>query len=152
MPLLPCAFVLFLGISLRIPTHLFELPPSLRHNPLWHPMPSFKILNVEAGLPTIEEARQRLLAELRQAKQSGVIALKIIHGYGSTGKGGALRGALRKSLLRRKKEGLVTRVIFGEKWSVFEEDARYAIERCPVLRSDHDLNRSNEGITIVVLV
>lgn len=115
-------------------------------------MPAFKTLNMEAGLPTIEEARQRLLAELRQAKQSGVIALKIIHGYGSTGKGGALQGALRKSLLRRKKEGLVTRVIFGEKWSIFEEDARHAIECCPELRSDRDLNRSNEGITIVVLV
>ena len=115
-------------------------------------MPAFKTFNIEAGLPTIDEARQLLLAELRQAKQSGVIAIKIIHGYGSTGKGGVLRGALRKSLLRRKKEGLVTRVIFGEKWNVFEEDARYAMERCPELRSDRDLNRSNEGITIAVLV
>jgi hypothetical protein len=114
-------------------------------------MPAFKLLNIEAGLPTIDEARQRLLGELRQAKESGVIAVKIIHGYGSTGKGGALRGALRKSLLRRKKEGLVTRVIFGERWNVFEEDARHAIERCPELRSDRDLNRSNEGITIAVL-
>ncbi|HEY4978617.1 MAG TPA: Smr/MutS family protein, partial [Candidatus Acidoferrum sp.] len=98
------------------------------------------------------EARQVLLAEVKQAKASGVKALKIIHGYGSSGKGGALRGALRSSLLRRKKEGLVTRVIFGEKWSVFEEDARYAIEHCPDLKSDRDLNRSNEGITIAIFV
>jgi len=112
---------------------------------------AFKVLNIESGMPTVEEARQRLLAELRQAKQTGVSAVKIIHGYGSTGRGGALRDGLRKSLLRRKKEGLVTRVIFGEKWSVFEEDARYAIERCPELKSDRDLNRSNEGITIAVL-
>jgi hypothetical protein len=115
-------------------------------------MPALKILNIEAGWPTIEEARQRLLAEILQAKQSRVVAVKIIHGYGSTGKGGALRGPLRKSLLRRKKEGLVTRVIFGENWSVFEEDARYAIECCPELRSDRDLNHSNEGMTIAVLV
>jgi hypothetical protein len=116
------------------------------------PMAGVKILNIEAGMPTVEEARQILLAELKQAKQSGVAAVKIIHGYGSTGKGGALRGALRTSLLRRKKEGLVTRVIFGEKWSVFGDDARYAIEHCPDLRSDRDLNHSNEGITIAVLV
>lgn len=115
-------------------------------------MPALKTLNIEAGLPTVEEARRLLLAELRNAKASGVLAVKIIHGYGSTGQGGALRGALRTSLLRRKKEGLVTRVIFGEKWSVFEDDARYAIERCPDLRHDRDLNRSNEGITIAVLV
>ena len=115
-------------------------------------MPPFKTLNVEAGLPTVDEARQLLLTELRQAKQSGVLAMKIIHGYGSTGKGGALRGALRTSLLRRKKEGLVTRVIFGEKWSVFEEDARYAIDHCPELRHDRDLDRGNAGITLVLFV
>jgi len=114
--------------------------------------PNLKILNIEAGMPTVEEARQQLLQELREAKQSGIRALKIIHGYGSTGKGGALRDGLRKSLLRRRKEGLVTRVIFGEKWSIFEEDAREAIECCPELKSDRDLNRSNEGVTIVVLV
>lgn len=51
-----------------------------------------------------------------------------------------------------KREGLVTRVIFGEKWSVFEEDAHDAIERCPELRGDRDLNRSDEGITIALLV
>jgi len=114
--------------------------------------PILRTLNVEAGMPTVEQARQHLLTELRQAKQSGVRAMKIIHGYGSSGKGGALRDGLRKSLLRRKKEGLVTRVIFGEKWSVFEEDARHALECCPELKSDRDLNRSNAGITIVVLV
>ncbi len=114
-------------------------------------MPALKIVNIEADMPTVEEARQLLLAEVKQARQSGVKALKIIHGYGSTGKGGALRGALRTSLLRRKKEGLVTRVIFGEKWSVFEEDTRYAIEHCPDLRNDRDLSRSNEGITIAIL-
>ena len=115
-------------------------------------MGTLKTLNIEAGMPTVEEARQLLLAEVKQARQAGVAALKIIHGYGSTGKGGVLRGALRSSLLRRKKEGLVTRVIFGEKWSVFEDDARYAIEHCPALRNDRDLNRSNEGITIVLFV
>jgi Smr domain len=116
------------------------------------PMSALKTLNIEAGLPTVDEARRLLLTELHNAKQSGVIAVKIIHGYGSTGKGGALRGALRSSLLRRKKEGLVSRVIFGENWSVFEEDARYAIERCPELSHDRDLNRSNEGITLAILV
>jgi hypothetical protein len=49
-------------------------------------MPAFKTLNIEAGLPTVDEARRLLLAELRQAKQSGVVAVKIIYGYGSTGK------------------------------------------------------------------
>jgi DNA-nicking Smr family endonuclease len=52
--------------------------------------------NIEAGMPTVEqEARQILISELKQAKNSGLSAVKVIHGYGSAGKGGALRGALR---------------------------------------------------------
>jgi len=66
-------------------------------------------------LPTVEEAHQQLLAEIRHAKQPAVMAVKIVHGYGCTWKGGALRGALRKFLQCRTKEGLVTRVILGEK-------------------------------------
>lgn len=144
-----CAIPLFL-----VPSHPVRLCSPIPSGTISQGslVPVFKTLNIEAGLPTVDEARLLLLAELRQAKQSGILAVKIIHGYGSTGKGGVLRGALRTSLLRRKKEGLVTRVIFGEKWSVFEEDARYAIERCPELRHDRDLNRSNEGITIAVFV
>jgi hypothetical protein len=145
---LPAFFFSFL----RVPTHLVVGADPLGQAQFSTPMQRYKTLNLEAGLPTVEEARQVLLAELRQAKQSGVLALKIIHGYGSSGKGGALRGALRKSLLRRKKEGLVTRVIFGEKWNIFEEDTRYAIENCTELRQDRDLNRSNEGITLVLFV
>jgi DNA-nicking Smr family endonuclease len=68
-------------------------------------------------MPTVEEARKMLIAELQSAKQSGIAATKLIHGYGSTGAGGALRPALRKSLLRRKKESLVSQIIFGEKWA-----------------------------------
>ena len=115
-------------------------------------MPSLKTLNPGAQLPTVEEAHQQLLAEIRHAKQSAAIAVKIVHRYGCTWKGGTLRGALRKFLRCRKKEGPVTRVILGGKWSVFEEDARSAIERCSEPRSDRDLNRNNEGITIAVLV
>ena len=103
------------------------------------------VLNIEQGMPTVEEARQRLLAELKQAK-------KIIHGYGSSGKGGELRIALRNSLRYRKKEGIVTCVVFGEKWTVPEPEALYALEHCPALKSDRDLGRYNQGITIAMLV
>lgn len=110
------------------------------------------VLNIEQGMPTVEEARQRLLAELKQAKQNGYAAVKIIHGYGSSGKGGELRIALRNSLRYRKKEGIVTCVVFGEKWTVPEPEALYALEHCPALKSDRDLGRYNQGITIAMLV
>jgi hypothetical protein len=110
-----------------------------------------QVINLEAGLPTVEEARARLRAALDECRRAGTSAVKVIHGYGSSGKGGALRSGVRASLHRRRKEGLVKHVVHGERWSAFEEEARRALEACPALRKDRDLERGNEGITIVVL-
>ncbi len=110
-----------------------------------------RVLNIKDDMPNVEDARRRLLDEIRSARAGGVSILKVIHGYGSSGKGGALRQALRKSLSRRRKEGLVRLVIYGEAWSVFDDSARDLLDRYPALGRDQDLNNSNEGITLVVL-
>ena len=41
---------------------------------------------VEAGLPTLDEARRLVIEEIKRAKREGVKVLKVIHGYGSSGK------------------------------------------------------------------
>ncbi len=111
---------------------------------------SVTVLNIEETMPTVEQARKILIAELQSAKQSGAVALKLIHGYGSSGVGGALRSALRKSLLLRKREGLISIVIFGEKWSIFEAETRSLLDRYPELRHDPDLDHDNKGITLAI--
>ena len=118
----------------------------LRHSP-----EQVRIVNLEDGRPTVAEARARLLREIERARKEGAAALKVIHGYGSSGEGGALQGALRRSLRRRKKEGLIAAIVYGERWEIFDETTREVIERCPALGDDCDLNRYNEGITIVLL-
>jgi hypothetical protein len=60
-------------------------------------MTRIKTINLELDLPTLDEARRKVIAELRAAKREGVRVLKVIHGYGSTGKGGRLCVGLRKS-------------------------------------------------------
>jgi len=47
--------------------------------------------------------------------------LKVIHGYGSSGKGGALCVGLRKSFGLRKKEGVIKDSIAGEDFSIFND-------------------------------
>ena len=108
-----------------------------------------EIVNIEHGFPNAEEARARLATEIDVARKKGVGLLKVVHGYGSTGKGGTLRKTLRTMLLRMSKEGLIGRVIFGEAWDLFDEPSRNLIERYPLIRGDKDLGRSNAGITIV---
>lgn len=66
---------------------------------------SVMTLNLELGLPTVEEARRLLKAELEKCRNQKVVVVKVIHGYSCSGVGGALRQGIRKSLISRRKEG-----------------------------------------------
>lgn len=107
--------------------------------------------NVEADLPTLEEARRLVADEIRQAKRERVRVLKVIHGYGSSGKGGRLQVGLRKSFGLRKKEGVIHDFVPGEEFSIFEEKTLRLLEEVPELRADPDLNATNEGVTVLWL-
>jgi hypothetical protein len=108
-------------------------------------------VNIKAAMPTVAEAKKKLHNELILAKRTGVCGLKIIHGYGSSGEGGALRPALRQALALRKKEGRIRDFVPGERWGIFDETSRRMLDACPDLSRDSDLNRRNNGVTIVLL-
>lgn len=114
-------------------------------------MPLLRVINVEAGRPSVDEARRRLLAEIQAARRDKVRLLKVIHGWGSSGQGGKLRPAIRRSLRLRVKEGLAVRVVPGERLSTDTLEGRALLERYPELRADCDLNRANPGITVMEL-
>jgi hypothetical protein len=112
---------------------------------------SVATINVELNLPTVEEARRVLKAELEKYQSRKVTAVKVIHGYGSSGVGGAIRQGIRKSLINRRKEGSVRAVVFGENWNIFDSVAQSMLERCPELSKDKDLCNYNPGISMVLL-
>ena len=102
-------------------------------------------------MPTVEQARLRLEHELQVARHSGYHAVKIIHGYGSSGAGGALRTELQKTLRRAARIGAIRAVIAGEDWRVSDETTWVWLGRFPEWKQDSDLGRNNLGISIVVL-
>lgn len=108
-----------------------------------------RTFNVEAGLPTLDEARKLVAQEIRRVRREGARILKVIHGYGSSGKGGALRVGLRKSFALRKKEGLLRDCIAGEDFSIFNRATLVLLEEVPELRGDPDLNATNEGVSVL---
>lgn len=110
-----------------------------------------KTINIELGRPTLEEARRSVIAHIRQAKEAGVRVLKVIHGYGSTGKGGVLCVGLRKSFRLRRKEGVIRDFIPGEDFDVFDETTLKLFQEVPEVRGDGDLGRVNEGVTVLWL-
>ncbi len=112
---------------------------------------AIRTFNVEADLPTLEDARRSVITEIRRAKREGVRVLKVIHGYGSSGKGGALCVGLRKSFKLRKKEAIIRDFVPGEDFSIFNDAVLGLLEQVPELRGDPDLNATNEGITLLWL-
>ena len=110
-----------------------------------------KELNLEAGLPTVDMSLRWLESELAAARKMGRPALKLIHGYGSSGVGGKIRTACRKYLREQAEAGRVRLVIQGEEFSIFSEATRRSFILCPQLRADPDLDRENRGVTFVIL-
>jgi hypothetical protein len=92
-----------------------------------------------------------LRGELDRCRARKFKAIKIMHGYGSTGVGGTLRQGIRKSLVSRRKEGKIKLVVFGENWNICDALTRLVLEQCPALRGDRDLCNANPGISIVLL-
>lgn len=112
---------------------------------------ALSIINLEAGMPTVDRARIRLDQELRSARSHGARAVKIIHGYGSSGKGGAIRREVQVILAGKKRSGQIRAYVPGERFSPFHAEAREIIDKCPELARDRDYTRSNDGVTIVLL-
>ena len=80
-------------------------------------------VNLELGKPTVNAAIKRLTFELHHSRSLGCAALKIIHGYGSSGTGGRIRVEARSYLARLKGRGEIRDVIYGEDFSIFNPAA-----------------------------
>jgi len=111
----------------------------------------YKVINLEEGMPTSDKAIRRLIFELNTAKKFGYTAIKLIHGFGSSGTGGKIRIEVRNYLLRLHKRDEIQAFIAGERFSIFDEDTRIALNMCDELRNDRNLDRHNNGVTIVIL-
>src|ERR1700732_3027615 len=107
-----------------------------------------RVINVEEGFPTRDQAYQKLDTALLRARKDGVAVLKVIHGYSSTGAGGVLRFAIRGFLRQRKEKGEITAFVNGESWSSFDDRSKLIFAKLPELVLDSDVGRGNKGITL----
>lgn len=111
----------------------------------------YSTINLEIGMPTIEMARQKMRTSLADCRANGCLIIKYIHGYGSTGKGGVIRPAVRASLVKLVRSGEIQNVIYGELVESKKQNMNDLMTKIPKLKNDRDLKIPNEGVTYVVL-
>jgi polyphosphate kinase 2 (PPK2 family) len=109
------------------------------------------VINLEANMPTVQAARLKLEQALRTAKARKAPALKVIHGYGSSGRGGAIKADVHALLRAKQAAAEIKAFAPGEEFSPFYAAARKLIDACPELARDRDFTKANHGITVVLI-
>lgn len=109
-----------------------------------------RIINLEQGLPDTVTAMKKLANQIYLVRSSGVKYAKIIHGYGSGGKGGAIKSACLRELAVYRKRRIIKDYCSGERFGPFSEEGRRIAANYPEIRKDADWGRSNDGISIII--
>jgi hypothetical protein len=112
---------------------------------------SRKTINLERGKPTVDVAMKRLSEAIAAGKREGITLLTLIHGYGSSGTGGAIKAECHKTLGYLKSRGTIKEYIGGEDFTRRSGQTRSLLGRYPSLKTDENLNKANRGITQVIL-
>ena len=108
-------------------------------------------INLEEGMPVVSEALKRMHSGLQEIRCSRPKAVKLIHGYGSTGRGGKIRIGVREELMKMKQRKQIRDFIPGEEFGPADPSSRELVDRDRRISRDPDYGRINHGITIVVL-
>jgi hypothetical protein len=107
-----------------------------------------KSYNLKSDMPSVALAMDRIKVILKYEKSK---AIKIVHGYGSTGVGGDIKIAIRKYLNELLMQNQIKAYIPGEAFGhLLGFD--YIIKTYEnLLKTDSDYKRPNEGITYIII-
>ncbi len=107
-----------------------------------------KEVNLERGSPTVPQAMSKMVNELATAKGGGYRSIILIHGYGSSGTGGAIKPAVINKLKEPMLSGVVKSFVNGSNW---DQKKKEFIEECSQLREYENRIQQNPGVTVVIL-
>ncbi len=110
-----------------------------------------KTVNLEAGRPVVEVALNRCREAIDDAIVNKISVITLIHGYGSSGKGGVIRSECRKTLDYMKSKRIISDYIAGEDFHKRSGRVRAILQRYTQLAKDRNLNQGNQGVTLVIL-
>lgn len=108
-----------------------------------------RLINLKEEGFTVEYALAVLEIEIEGAKREGLYALKLLHGYGSHGRGGVIAKAVKRQLALWKREGFIVDYFGGDKWDMFEPKTQNILNLDKSIYNDCDIGHANPGISIV---
>lgn len=106
-------------------------------------------INIKQDMPIVADAMRYLQNSIERLKRDKCDVVLIVHGYGSTGKGGAICAKARQWLKAQERNGKVKQVIFGEEFNIYNFNALALKNKCREL--DPLLRVCNNGVTVVEL-
>jgi hypothetical protein len=110
------------------------------------------VINLELDSPTSDEALDRLTHYIRAASEAQIRALVVIHGYGSSGKGGNIRKKVREALEHNYFADRVSEYYHGEDLRHQSDLYRDVIKRRPALKKHFKLfKEGNAGMTLLIM-
>lgn len=99
-------------------------------------------------MPSVDQALKLLQQELAAAPSQGFKILVLIHGYGSSGQGGAIKREVHRQLNHLLDKGRINDFLPGEQCTKRSGHGRHLLRRFPFI-SDY-FQRANPGISLVV--
>lgn len=108
-------------------------------------------IDIKSEKQTVTEAIAQFLIEVDALKIGGYKVLKVIHGYGSHGVGGAIKLAFLKKCQELKNRKIIEDFTCCDKWIDKNVVKKIAINYCSDLLADVELRNLNPGCSIVIL-
>ena len=109
-----------------------------------------EIINIEQGHPTVQQAMTKLQNGIYRVRATGQPFAKIVHGYGSSGSGGAIKQALGMELRKYIARGMIRSYCPGEDFGPVSSTGRDMNAKHPAVSRDRDWGRQNDGITVIM--
>ena len=107
-------------------------------------------IDIKSDGQSVSLALAQFDIELDICRQAGYPIIKVLHGYGSHGKGGEIKRSLHLRLKQYQSRGKIAGFIPCENWLSSPLKDR-AIKLDSDLLADRDVNTQNSGQTLVLL-
>lgn len=108
-------------------------------------------IDIKSNRQTVAEALAQFLVEVEAYKKGGYKVMKVIHGYGSHGVGGAIKQAFLKKCQDLKNKKFIEDFTCCDKWTDKNVVKKIAINYCADLIADNELAHLNPGCSIIII-